>query len=96
MFKFKLFGIDATFHEEDFSLIYEGEKYFYSTEVIDNEDKAVYFKLNNKCNLKCVYCFQKEEVDNKISLNLMHYKNLIEHLFLEYNSFKFFGGEPFI
>jgi uncharacterized protein len=97
MFKFKLFDIDATFNEVDCSLSYDNETYYYSKDINSNDDKTVYFKLNNKCNLKCIYCYQKEEeTDSLASLNLIHYEKLINSLFDEYDSFQFFGGEPFI
>lgn len=97
MFRFKIFNIDATFDEENCTLVYGNEKCFYSTDVNVKEDKTVYFKLNNKCNLRCIYCYQKkEEMNNADSLNLVQYKKLINAIFSEYDSFKFFGGEPFI
>lgn len=97
MFKFKLLDTDAIFHEEDCVLELDSEKYFYSTKIKESNEKEVYFKLNNKCNLKCIYCYQKEEDMNAISfLNLNQYKKLINTVFDEYDSFKFFGGEPFI
>jgi len=61
MFQFKLFGMDAVFNEEENTLSYGGETRYFSEKYNEDDVKTAYFKFNNKCNLKCSYCFQKGE-----------------------------------
>ena len=55
--------------------------------------------ITEKCNLNCIYCYQKIKSDKTISLNKI--QGIITHI-LEANSiwtdieFRFLGGEPFI
>lgn len=99
MFHFQLFGMDATFNEKDNTLAYAGEKQSFSSQQNNVSIRTIYFKFNDICNLRCNYCFQRNNtLPNPQKLSLADYESLLNKVINSgaFDRFILFGGEPLI
>ena len=60
--------------------------------------ESSYIKFNNKCNLKCIYCYQSSENKSKINNRITHEEwKIIENMIdCESMNLTLFGGEPLL
>lgn len=62
-----------------------------------NIKKRVYLKLNNLCNIKCTYCFQRQEENFTVKYSISDFEYIIKQLLDDDEcEIVIFGGEPFI
>ena len=95
MFHFQLFDMDATFNEKDNTLTYAGEKQSFSSQQNNVSIRTIYFKFNDICNLRCNYCFQRNNtLPNPQKLSLADYESLLNKVINSgaFDRFILFGG----
>ena len=80
----------------DCSLVINHLKYLlpnYEKKVI----RRVYFKITDKCNLQCVYCFQKTDKKLDKTFNISEFSAVIDHFVSDFaDEVVIFGGEPLL
>ncbi|MBF0235602.1 MAG: 4Fe-4S cluster-binding domain-containing protein [Desulfamplus sp.] len=65
---------------------------------VSNKRRTVVLTLTHKCNLNCIYCYEKHD---SFSIGFENIIRIIDHEFFSKNDsdeieFDFFGGEPFL
>jgi len=75
----------------------ENSKEIISLENIRNNKKHIYFSLTDKCNLKCIHCYNTTEYNTKILNNQNNIFKIIDRLQNQnVRSLSLTGGEPFL
>lgn len=80
----------------NFKIYYDNKVFNFADIGVIDKDQSIYIKFNNKCNISCVYCFQKYDYRAKSDFKLKSYNGLVEKINNLNGRFILFGGEPLI
>ncbi|GAA0125478.1 hypothetical protein UT300019_13800 [Clostridium sp. CTA-19] len=96
MFRFKFNGNDSILDLKNNCIQLDGEDIELNDDSL-NSPKKIYYKMNDDCNLNCIYCFQKKDKKAMKNINLREYNEVIsKSINNEEYEIVIFGGEPFI
>lgn len=81
---------------DDFE-IYKSKRYIGKSKNKVNNIKTVYIHLTYKCNLKCQYCYQRENLNTEYDIPFKKWKTVLDKFKVEgVSKVIFTGGEPLI
>ena len=87
---------DRGFFDFDNNLIQVGNETIYLTKRFKEPLRRLYLIFSKKCNLRCVYCFQKENKKRSCIFSSDEIKSVITKSIHNFDELVLFGGEPLL
>ena len=95
MIYFEFYGMKCSFDPVTKRLITPIGNLFFKPST-RNYERRIYIIFSKKCNLKCTYCFQKNDVKNDCAFSESDIYNILKNEVDKFDEIVLFGGEPFI